>query len=58
MRDNKFFSHEPVLVSTPASVFSAVLLAPCSLLFDHPIRPRQDVRRYCQSDLLGGLEID
>jgi hypothetical protein len=38
-----FFSHEPVPVSSPASVFSPVLFAPRALLFDHPIRSGQDV---------------
>ena len=25
---------------------------------DDPVRPRQDTRRNCHADLLGGLEID
>ena len=25
---------------------------------NHPVRPRQYIRRDCQADLLGGLEID
>jgi hypothetical protein len=28
------------------------------MLFDHSIRPRQNIRRNRQTDLLGGLEID
>jgi hypothetical protein len=32
----------------------------CALLssFDHPVGPRQDIRRYRQADLLRGLEIN
>ena len=31
---------------------------PMPLLFDDLIRPRQHIRRYCQADLLGGIQID
>ena len=33
-------------------------VACCLSSFDHPIRPRQHIRRNCQADLLGGFEID
>jgi hypothetical protein len=38
--------------------YCSLLTAHRSLSFDHPIRPRQHVRRNGQADLLGSFEID
>ena len=47
-----FFNHRFSLIS---ALDPAPCPAPCSLLLNHLVRPRQHIRRNCETELLGCL---
>ena len=57
MQDLEFFPHER-LQCPFQFILRPLFFAPCSLLSDHPICPRQHVRRNGEFDLLGGRQIE